>query len=642
MKQLLLVCILLWQTPALAQTVIFSQDFNSIPGYQINGWIDEYSNGGYPFRIGLPYLVGGACFSPPGNNTKVAGLTDVFAWPGAPCNSTRNDSNVLLYTPPINFTNVTGAWLQYDSYFLEKVSGSVRESARIEVSTDNGATWTLLQQVQPNGAGGFQTWYADMNAYNQAGNIRLGFRYSDSGMLMNGWMIDNIKIFIPDSTDLKLVRAAPDDSLLSYGTIGQDMQLGGQVFNAGLKPVTSFTVYYQYGSAAPVSFTINGISLNSFESLEFFHPIPFTIPAMGTHPIKMWVETAGDNRPANDSARLSLRGAAFMPPKMQLIEEGTGTWNGWGPRGKVLMKWASQSDYPVNLVSVHDQTDPMHVPDYQQFLFYLRWNYVPYFLFDRRENVPPDSFYNAVSRYASYFGFASLNAQATISNQNLQFTALVRPAIDLTGDYRLAVALTEDSVTGTGAGYEQANFFAGGQRGPMSGFENLPNPVPASQMAYDYVARQISPGPNGVAGMLPVQLIHNQTYVVQMQLPLQAGWNLKKLKAILMLIRYSDSSVLNSTRIQWPLSIETSHQPHLEAQLYPNPASGQAWLRVQVSGTLQLSITDMAGRQLWFQQIENTNGRPMQLPVRNLSPGLYLVQIRHSSGSKSLKMQVLH
>src|SRR5690606_10342123 len=55
----------------------------------------------------------------------------------------------------------------------------------------------------------------------------------------------------------------------------------------------------------------------------------------------------------------------------------------------------------------------------------------------------------------------------------------------LTGNYKVAVVVTEDHVTGTGSGWSQSNAYAGGSNGVMGGYELLPNPVPAATMIYD-------------------------------------------------------------------------------------------------------------------------------------------------------------
>jgi len=48
--------------------------------------------------------------------------------------------------------------------------------------------------------------------------------------------------------------------------------------------------------------------------------------------------------------------------------------------------------------------------------------------------------------------------------------------------FTVSAVVVEDGVTGTGPEWAQANAYSGGGFGPMGGFENMPDPVPASDL----------------------------------------------------------------------------------------------------------------------------------------------------------------
>ena len=51
---------------------------------------------------------------------------------------------------------------------------------------------------------------------------------------------------------------------------------------------------------------------------------------------------------------------------------------------------------------------------------------------------------------------------------------MVKPALDLNGDYRLALVITEDNVHGTGTGYDQHNYYSNqSQNLPLSGARRI-------------------------------------------------------------------------------------------------------------------------------------------------------------------------
>lgn len=648
-KTLTLLLLLLSCLTATAQQTVYSENFEGICCMYIATWDHDNNTGAIPWRADYSNVVGGICFFPPNgnNNSKVACVIDRHSGQaGTGCNYGNNEYNVFMSSHLIDMSTVTGSWLSYDAYFLGVTINNKTESATIEISTDSGATWNVLQHV-PSFAGGFKKHFVDLAAYNNTPNIKLGLRFNDYGEIMTGCMIDNIKIFIPVHKDLALTATNPGiaDSLLGYGLIGAPFTLGGTVFNNGLDTVTEFIVKYQSPGGPVYADTVSNIILPAFESYSFTHNIPYHIATAGINNLKMWVELAGDTLHANDSMSMQLHGAYFTPSKMLVIEEGTGTWNPFCPRGDVYMHQLL-NDFPVTLVSVHDENDPMRVQDYQEYLFYLDYNYVPYFLFDRRENVNPDSFFNTFIRQKDYFGFADITMQAQVSGNSLTVNTSVKPALDLNGDYRLALVITEDNVTGTTTDYDQANHWAGGNHGTMGGYENKPNPVPAADMHYDFVARRIYPAPDGAPGSLPTQMIHNTDYPTTFTTTLNGAWDKTKIKAAILLIRMADSTILNSKQIYLPLAVTSPVSPVNTIDLYPNPSDGQAHLRFELKQTQEatVAVTDLTGKSVYLQPLGITTAgkHEVLISTASLAQGMWFVTIQTPSGKETLKMEVMH
>ncbi|KAK6022252.1 GHMP kinase protein [Ostertagia ostertagi] len=126
----------------------------------------------------------------------------------------------------------------------------------------------------------------------------------------------------------------------------------------------------------------------------------------------------------------------------------------------------------------------------------------PSILIDRRESRDPDELFDVYDEQKDFFGFADISlAPVNILGNALSLTATVKPAIALNGDYRLVLAITEDRVHGTGAGYNQGNYYSGGNI-PMAcseyDFVALPHPVPAAIMYYDFVGRKTVPSPEDI------------------------------------------------------------------------------------------------------------------------------------------------
>jgi len=623
-----------------AQHIIFNQDFDSFPGYNIMGWHQSFT-GAVPWFAGLPYEVGD-CMSPLMARTK--GTNKVACIPD--CGKINyNDSDVFMYSPAIHFATVHGAWLKYDSYFRKYSAASFTESASVEVSTDSGKTWTIVQDVPANPSiAKFNTYYIDLSAFDFVPDIWVGFRYSDDNApsSMCGWAIDNVQIFIPENKDIALIQVTPDDTLLSYAVENTGIVHSGTVFNAGLDTLHSFAVKYKQGSGPVRTSTITGLNIPRFTAYNFTHPYSDTVNGVSTYDVTMWVETTGDTNPANDTLHTTIRGAYFNPVKKLAIEEGTGTWDSNCPQGWVYMNQLTTSDIEACQISVHDY-DIMADTSYAEYLYYLHYDYVPYILIDRKK-IEVDSFFDVINVQKHYFGFADIILDPILDGNTLTLNAHVRPAIDMDGDFRLIMVITQDDVTGTTPDYDQLNNYAGGGRGPMGGFESKPGRVPASDMYYNFVARSVTPAPDGGTATLPKSLVHNNVYDYTFTTTLDPSWH--KLRAIVMLLRNDDTTILNANKTEWYLNVKTPDVASIDANIYPNPSTETAkiYFYLPEKENIQLIVTDISGRTLYQQSaITYMPGRnEISLPVQQFPTGLYLVSLVSEHTRKTMKLDVIH
>lgn len=647
MKRIITILVLLicCRCSTIAQTVLFSQDFDHFPGYNIMGWHHQFT-GAVPWFAGLPYEVGD-CMSPLMGRTKgtnkVACIPDCVEPPGF---GGRDNSNVFMYSPPINFSTVHGAWLRYDSYFEKKSYLSYSEKATVEVSTDSGVTWTVLQDVPANPTlASFTTYYLDLSAYDYAQNIWIGFRYSDDSSTadMKGWAIDNVEVFVPERKDLALAQMTPDDSLLSYATQHTGITHTGTVYNAGLDTIKYFTVRYQQDGGPVRSANISGVNIPRFSSYTFTHPYLDTLIGIGNYNVTMWVEASGDLNHTNDTQHTVIRGTYFTPVKRLAIEEGTGVWDSLCPQGWVYMNQLATSDIDLCQISVHDGSDTMKDSAYAEYLYFLHYDYVPYMLVDRKK-IEIDSIFNVVDVQRHYFGFADIDLDPVLDGNKLTVTAHVKPAIDISGDLRLMMVITEDDVTGPSPYYDQLNNYTGGHRGPMGGFESKPGRVPASDMYYNFVARSITPAPDGAGAALPKSLMHNDVYNYTFTTTLDPTWH--RLRAIVMMLRNDDTTILNANKTEWYLNVKTPDAATIDAGIYPNPSNdfARVYFNLNERESIRLTITDISGRTLYEREAASYQpGRnELWLPVQKLPTGLYLITLSSEHARKTMKLDVIH
>jgi len=228
------------------------------------------------------------------------------------------------------------------------------------------------------------------------------------------------------------------------------------------------------------------------------------------------------------------------------------------------------------------------------------------------------------------------------ATRTLQVSATTTFQSNATGNYKIALVLTEDEVTGTGSGYAQANAYAGGGNGAMGGYEDLPSPVPASQMVYDHVARAISPSFDGLSNAFTGNMdagdatTHNFTFV------LPAEWEVDQMHIVAMVIA-ADGTIDNafSSTVDEAVAngfisgtavvgITETGAPDAKVQIFPNPANDNAHITLQLQNTTTIAVEvyNAAGQLVASKNYGEWNGA-IQLPIQmtDWECGLYKVKV---------------
>jgi hypothetical protein len=73
--------------------------------------------------------------------------------------------------------------------------------------------------------------------------------------------------------------------------------------------------------------------------------------------------------------------------------------------------------------------------------------------------------------------------------------------------------------------------------------------------------------------------------------------------------------------------------------LWPNPADDQVFVQLPATfGTVDLELMDIAGRIVLSQRVAANTAGPVALPTLGFSAGEYVLHVRHSEGSKALRV----
>jgi hypothetical protein len=416
-----------------------------------------------------------------------------------------------------------------------------------------------------------------------------------------------------------------------------------KVVNGGSTAITSLKVDLTYNGSTT---TQNVTGVNIATAGVYNVSLPSTVLAAGSLPINAVVYNvnggAGDNTPSNDTLIELINPIVPAPGKMVVGEEATGTWCQWCPRGAVFMDLfeTKYQDFWAG-IAVHNG-DPMTVEAYDTGIGTLIGGY-PSALVDRLGDVDPSGmssdFFTRLQTApkATLVNGATWDATSRVLNVSVRYNF----ALAANGNYKSACVLTEDGVTGTGAGWSQSNAYAGGNNGVMGGYESLPTPVPAAQMVYDHVARAIAPSFTGMTGIFPTTVNAGDAHIVNYSFTLPAGWDENEIQIIGLLIDPT-GKIDNAGSADITTAVANGYETGLNAgiaqvlessrpvALAPNPANGTSAILMNLTteSEVHIELTDLNGKLITSGEYTNLSGaQSISINLNGLSAGMYAVNI---------------
>lgn len=578
-----------------------------------NGTAADLSSSSYPFSAT--------------NTTKFMGTND------DKCGQNCNKSADRLISPSMDLTSTANYRLSVDIHFQKGTYQGKTETGTIEISIDGGLSWTLLRNL--TGVADWRRESIDLSSYSGNNDVKISFLYNDDGGWLFGFGMDNFNVYIPQQNDAILVST----TLNRYSLANANNTLALNVANNGSNPITSLTVSWNDGTVH--SETVN-VNIPVGGSATVNHPVAVNYSAAITHEIDVEItQVNGTNDPApeDNSANTLITILSQSPTKRVVIEEGTGTWCQWCPRGAVAMEYMYNT-YPDRFIgiAVHNG-DPMAVTEYDNGANFSGY---PSANIDRAildGDVSQSAFQTYYNQRKDLLTPASVSVSGVRSGSDLQVEVNATffsqfPA----ANYRLGVIIIEDGVTGTGTGYNQANAYAGGGYGPMGGYENLPATIPASQMVYDHVGRALLGGYNGQAGSVPSSISDGMPVSYTFNYTVPAAYNIDNMYAVGVVIDNTTGEIINANKS--PLAnLSVGNIETIEMDVFPNPATDKITISFEAQGGDYLvEITDLQGRTVVSEKHTNLSGsQSVDLNTSNLKTGNYLVSVA-KDGSSFTKM----
>lgn len=553
----------------------------------------------------------------------------------------------------------TGNYLQFDALAIDP---SFPDGYQLRISTTTPtvaglmANPALLTVPAENSTWNRRT--VDLSAYNND-TIYLAWRNNSNDMYL--LLVDNIIVFTPPTEDVVLKSL----SMNNVYTNASNVTVSGVIENAGVNALTSVKVNWTADGGTTVNTDVLSINVASFASQSFTHSMTWTASNPGVNTdIKVWVSEPNntvDANPANDTlVKTIFVNNGTSGNKKVLVEEFTTAPCQFCPDGAVVVENILAAVPEAVAVGIHAGfgTDAMTIPAHSSYAAAFASGAptasIDRKLFDGESDV-------AISR-ASNGWLNAVNAQkvvptpcnVSISGSISGSTANVDVNVNFV-DYpvnpqnlRVTLFVVEDSVTGTGSGYNQVNYYNSIVGHPYYGKGN-----PIVGFVHKHVVRSVPTGTWGDATYFAsnptLNSIHSNSYSVS----IDPNWKMKDISFVAFVNYYNPNGGLDEYEILNVEEVKLSSlvgakeniASKVDFSVYPNPARDIAnvTLNLKESANVEVAILDMTGKQVSFINFGSVNvgTQILELNTSDLSDGLYFVNLKIGDEMKSTKIAVM-
>lgn len=571
------------------------------------------------------------------------------------------DVRGLAYFPENVVAPIVGeAVTQIDVYVANNGNAGVVSTLKVCIWSDttNACANPDYEQVVSNVANGWNEVTLDNPFTLSDGHVFIGYSVQGTGYILgseDGAYVDPSKygdmIVVPsgavdhlsnynfgdlgikayvgtvDNLDISLLSIEPN----AYAAIGEN-DVKGVVKNNGAEAITSYDVSYTIdGTTNSSVYSVSGVSISTGETAEFTHNEALVFDEVGNHTLEITIsnvngggETSlGDNVLSTDIEVLTV-----VYKRNVVYEEATGTWCGWCPRGHVGLNTMAHNVTDGTWIGIAAHSgDPMEVSGYATSLGISGY---PSGKMNRKSEVDPGLETLEPAYETAKIGVPVVKVDIITQSWNQdsrEFTADI--AVNFANDYssvnyNVAMIVLEDSVTGT-SGYAQNNNYSGQYDlidWDGTNWKNLPNPVPASQMVYNHVARQLLGGFTGVSNVIPSSVTYGTPYTHTFEGSIPSDQDEANIHFVAIVINNSTGEIENATQAHLIINDAITETTVADYKIYPNPTYGM--LNIENAEGAAISVYSILGELVY--QTESTSATTV-INLSALQAGNYLVQI---------------
>lgn len=514
-----------------AQQSILSEDFES--GSLPTNWMVDQNPQSVGWEFGAANVLSSQYFPVTAHTKFACSNDDANDASGGTTNIADRDR---LITPVLDLTSYSAVTLTFQAFFQDQYGSS----ASIEASTDNGATWQTVTAVTPTA--GWEQITIDLSLYKQYSSIRFAFRHNDggSGSWADGFAVDDVEFYEPASLD-----AAVTATNFSGYVVRGIKTLNFSITNSGLTPITSLDLSYSLDNGLSwTSAPVTGLNIAAGASTTVSYPTQISLWDAKEYEVLVKVENPNGSPDAvasNNIFGTTMNLMVGNATKNTILEEWTGAWCQYCPDGAYLLNTLAHDYDDFIGVALHvgdgmetsetgtldgnigpsfpaAMVDRVLFSDQTSIAYSSRAIWEAKFL-ERRTEVTP----------------VKLDATTTYNSSTRELTVTVSAQFltESSQNFRLNAYVVEDSVTGTGSGYNQVNYYNNVNGHPYQGAGN-----PIVGFNHMHVLRTMLGGPWGQSGSIPTTIESDTAYTYTFSTTLNANWKEDDIKVVALIQEY--------------------------------------------------------------------------------------------------------
>lgn len=612
--------------------VIWSEDFEGTSGTAIPGTFTQTTlatDGGY--KSGTSVSLSSTSFAPAEHSRFVCTNDDG-------CGQTCNKSADILMTPSFSLAGYnSNVYLQFDAFYYNGTYNNITESAEVQYSLNGGSSWTTLTTIPGNN--GWKTHaFLLTPAFNQP-NVKIAIKYNDGGDWLFGIAVDNMKVLIPPTKDVSTLNAYPNARYIHTNNA-----FSCRIQSLGMDPVTSVSMSYQLGTAAPVSQTFTLSPPLTFTKDSVLNFTPGTLTPGQNAFFKAWVTNINSTGPDavnnNDTAIYNSKVyvATQGTTRNILIEEFTSSTCGPCASLNVTFDPLLSANNPntmgqVNVIKYQMNwpspgNDPSYNPDgLARRNFYGVSGIPDVFLDGRNVNAPNQAGIDAAKNNQA---FSTMTAAITRNGTTYNGTVNYTPYVSVTGGSDLYLYQV----------YAQEYY-------------NFPGAT-TSQKDYHHAQRKMMPNGNGghvAATTSGTAISANSSYTFNtVPTPTQNSYDLWQTGAgIVEYVAFLQDTVTGQILQSASANISVGIVDLADNQsigLYPVPANNFAVIATQLNNatSADLYVVDMTGKTVYRKEGCSLLAGHQEISINtsNFAEGTYAVLVKTPLGDLKEKLVVKH